>query len=219
MEQEFWLNKWQQNDINFNQTKPNKYLQQFIDALNLEKGATLFVPLCGKSIDMLWLREQGYRIIGVELSEKACQDFFIEHGIDFRLSKVQDFQSYEAEGIQLLAGDFFKLTANYLKNAKAVYDRAALIALPAQLRQTYVQHLQSLLNISMPILLITASFNQEEMPGPPFSLSKSDIDKLFSDYFEIRSLYSGEAENIPSHLLKRGLTEAKDKIYLINTKY
>ena len=107
MRHDFWHNRWERNEIGFHQDETNHYLRQFFPTLNLVKGARVFVPLCGKSLDLLWLHDQGYQVVGVELSEQAVRDFFAENGFNPCIEVHGSFLSYRAENVQLLCGDFF----------------------------------------------------------------------------------------------------------------
>ena len=212
MKNEYWHKKWQHSDIGFNQSQPNELLKQYFRTLNLKPGARVFVPLCGKSIDMIWLREQGYQVLGIELSLIACEAFFKENNITTHITQTDNFSIFQGDNITLYAGDFFKLSKTMLGKIDAVYDRAALIALPAELRQQYAKHLSQVLGKDALMLLITVSYNQNEMPGPPFSVDETEVKALYSANFNINQLYN-EPFLIPQHLLARGLMQANEQAY------
>ncbi len=88
MEPAFWHKRWADNQIGFHQGQVNSYLQTHWPALGLETGSRVLVPLCGKSLDLVWLAGQGYRVLGVELSRRAVEDFFREHGLEARCSSA-----------------------------------------------------------------------------------------------------------------------------------
>ena len=134
MDEDFWQQRWARNEIGFHLNEVNPYLQQFWPALNVAPGAQVLVPLCGKSLDMLWLAEQGYRVLGVELAQAAVEAFFSEQGLVADIDQVGAFRRYRSGAIEVLCGDFFSLTAADLLECRALYDRAALIALPAPMR-------------------------------------------------------------------------------------
>ncbi|MDF1828352.1 MAG: thiopurine S-methyltransferase [Legionellaceae bacterium] len=213
MNTNFWHKKWQTNQIGFNQKKPNPLMQQYIKTLDLKPGDRIFVPLCGKSIDMLWLLEQGYEVMGVEVNEGACQAFFEEHKIPLKIKDIEHFRVYSHDNITLFCGDFFQLTPELLGHLDAVYDRAALIALPADLRQRYVTHLSQLLSPETRVLLITIAYDSADMQGPPFSVDEHDVTQLFSAQFDIQQQCSKPYTNIPEHLKARGLSQARDEVY------
>lgn len=215
MEQEFWHQMWQSNEIGFNQSQPNQLMQRYFLSLNLKPGDRVLVPLCGKSIDMLWLAGQGYKVIGIELSQQACKAFFQENKIATKVTETGDFVVYSSDEITLFAGDFFKLDKNTLGPVDAVYDRAALIALPSELRQEYSAHLGQLVDRETKIFLITTSYNQIEMQGPPFSVDENEVNMLFSADFNIKQLYSKPLSDIPAHLHERGLLQASEHAYYL----
>lgn len=212
MEKEFWLTKWQKNDIAFNQLEPNSLLLQFFSQLNLKIGSRILVPLCGKSIDMLWLKQQGFHVIGVELSFDACQQFFSENNISYHQEEVGSFKALMSDSITLLSGDFFMLDNAILGQFKAIYDRAALVALPKEIRQKYAKKIISLSAPSTQMLVIAASYDQASMQGPPFSVDEAEIQTLYSSHFKIKRLYK-ESAKIAEHLKAKGLKEASEIVF------
>lgn len=212
----YWNQKWQTNDIAFNQEEPNELLKQFLPTLNLKPGDKIFVPLCGKSIDMFWLLQQDYVVTGIELSSQACEAFFQEYQIPYLRKQLDAFTLFYNEKISLFAGDFFDLDASVLGTMNAVFDRAALIALPDNLRKQYAAKMISLLNKNTIILLISSTYNQQEMSGPPFSVGEKEINQLYSEYFHIKKLLDREAASIPPHLQAKGLTAASEQLYLLS---
>lgn len=218
MEKEFWNKKWQSNDIGFNQSQPNSLMQRYFPELDLKPGARVFVPLCGKSIDMLWLVGQGYQIVGVELNQLACDAFFEENNIPVTISETGDFIIYTSQSITLFSGDFFKINQAIIGKIDAVYDRAALIALPTEMRRLYARHVSQLLEFGTGMLLLTMPYNQSEMQGPPFSVTTDEVNSLFTAHFDIRELYSKALAEIPAFLRARGLLHASEQVWLLTLK-
>lgn len=215
MDKEYWQQRWQCNEIGFNQSQPNVLMQRYFPEMNLKPGDRVFVPLCGKSIDMIWLAGQGYKVIGVELNEQACKAFFNENKIRFTLRAVGDFTVYQSDEVTLYSGDFFKLNKNLFDKIDAVYDRAALIALPFELRKLYSEHLTQLLKPDTKVLLITTDYDQKEMQGPPFSVSEAEVDELFKACFDVTQVYSKSVKDIPAHLKAKGLKQAIEQVYIV----
>ena len=145
MEKNFWLERWEREEIGFHQNEINPYLRQYWQELHLARGSEVFVPLCGKSRDMLWLREQGHSVLGVELSAIAAQAFFKENDCAPQHVTGGKFERYETDGMRILCGDFFDLGKDDLAQVGAVYDRASLVALPPEMRERYARHLVSIL--------------------------------------------------------------------------
>lgn len=208
MNKEYWQNKWHNNEIGFNQSEPNSILQQYLSQLNLKPHNRIFVPLCGKSIDMLWLIQQGYRVVGVELSAEACSQFFTEHEISFELTQTKYFQVYTSDTITLFSGDFFQITPELMGAIDAIYDRAALIALPDELRQQYACKIIDLATPATNMLLITTRYNQSDMQGPPFSVDEQAVHTLYAKKFTVNLLSKELTINIATHLHEKGLKEA-----------
>ena len=213
MKTEYWHQKWKSGDIAFNQPQCNKLLQRYFSVIDLPMGARILVPLCGKSIDMLWLAHQGYKVIGVELSPIACEAFFNEHNIGVSVNHNGNITVFKSEKITLFAGDFFQFSKSTFGKIDGVYDRAALVALPAKLRQCYVQHLITLLETDSVIFLITTAYNQKDMQGPPFSVDEHEVAVLYKDYFSIHQLYNKSIKTLPTHFRDKGLTQGNEQAY------
>ena len=180
MEPEFWYQRWTSNQIGFHEGQVNAYLARHYPQLGLASGETVFVPLCGKSVDLRWLGDQGAHVVGVELSPIAVESFFAEQGLTPRTSKEGAFAVWESGPIRLLCGDYFALAPEDLAGVHVVYDRAAMIALPPERRADYVMHLDRLLPSSRRTLLVTLEYPQEQVQGPPFSVAEREVHSLFA---------------------------------------
>lgn len=216
MEKEYWQARWNNKHIEFDQAVPNPFLVKFIDKLNLKAGSRIFVPLCGKSIDMFWLAQKGYQVIGIELHLEACHAFFQQNNLEYSEEKNPNFTILKSNNITLISGDFFELNKNLIGNIDAIYDRAALVALPQEMRIKYVNHLKQLMSPNTEILLITAGYNQNEMQGPPFSVDEAEVDKLFKQNLKITHLHHEEVKEIPPHLKAKGLTGSHHLVFMLS---
>lgn len=202
MEADFWHQRWSTKEIGFHQAEINRFLKGYWGRLELSSGSKVLVPLCGKSKDMIWLAQQGHRVLGVELSETAVQEFFAESGVTPTIDQQGAFKRYASGNIELLVGDFFALTATELDGVAAVYDRAALIALPTKMREAYVKLLSELLPSQTQTLLITFEYLPGAAEGPPFSIDAEEVKRLFgescyiepleSQYFDLRGVDATE---------------------------
>ncbi|ENW95522.1 thiopurine S-methyltransferase [Acinetobacter sp. NIPH 298] len=198
MQHDFWHNKWKTNSIGFHQNQPHTLLTKYFPYLNLAKGATIFVPLCGKSLDINWLIEQGYHVIGIDLSPIAIQDLILDLGLTFQEAKIGHLTHFQHTQIDLFVGDFFALTAAQIGKIDAIYDRAALIALPDQMRTSYTQHLLKITN-QAPQLLISLDYDQKLLAGPPFSVPEYELVAHYASYYDIKLLASN-TENLKGKL-------------------
>lgn len=214
MQPEFWLERWQQNQIGFHQGRINPYLQQFWPQLGVASDSRVFVPLCGKSSDMLWLRAQGHEVVGVELSEIAVRAFFEENQLAMEVRSEQGFQVYEGDGIRLYCGDFFCLTPDHLVGVSAVFDRAALIALPPEMRPAYVAHLHRLLAPGTQALLVAFEYPQTQMQGPPFSVEEDEVHTLYQAD-DLRLLHTADILDQEPRFRERGVTRLQEKVYAL----
>ena len=220
MEPEFWRQRWQENKIGFHLEEVNPYLIEHWPRLAIKPGARVFVPLCGKSMDMAWLTAQGYEVEAVEVSELAIERFFEEQGLPYERKEEGQWVAYRsgngAGSVRIWCGDFFNLEAQQLGPIDVVYDRASLIALPPEMRSQYVQKLLELTG-SVPQFLITLSYNQSQMSGPPFSVEHAEVDELYQQAYGNVTGPSVEIDVLPSHghFAARGLTALKECVYLL----
>ncbi|WP_028485916.1 thiopurine S-methyltransferase [Thiomicrorhabdus chilensis] len=207
MQAEFWHKMWDSGVVGFHQTEINAFLQQHWSRLDLKGDETVLVPLCGKSLDMLWLKEQGHEVLGVELSQKALDEFLSENHIEAQPVQHERFCGYELGAMTLLCGDFFDLSRADCTSVKAVYDRAAIVALPKTMRRAYADHLQAILPEGTVCLMVTMEYDESELSGPPFSVSENEIHELFAACCEVRKV-SEQGFN------RKGV-EAIEKVYVI----
>jgi thiopurine S-methyltransferase len=215
LQPEFWHERWRAGQIGFHQSAVDRNLRQYWPELGLAANSRVFVPLCGKSLDLLWLCGRGHSVTGVELSSLALESFCMEHGIPARRRMGDDFDVYEAPKLQLLRGDFFALTPELLGPIPAVFDRAALISWTPELRTTYVQHITELTNPGTQTLLVTLEYPQEQMKGPPFSLGADEVERLYARHHEIRVLSRQDILANEPRLRSRGLRQLHEVCYQV----
>ena len=197
----------------FHQSAVDRNLTRYWPDLGLAIDTRVFVPLCGKSLDLLWLWEQGHSVTGVELSTVALESFCMEHGIPAKRRMDGDFDVYGAPKLQLFGGDFFALTPELLGPIPAVYDRAALISWAPELRETYVKHISALTNPGTQTLLVTLEYRQEQMKGPPFSVDADEVHRLYAQNHEIQALSRQDIVANEPRLRSRGVTQLHEACY------
>lgn len=218
MQAEFWQQRWETGQIGFNQAQTNPFLNEFWPSLGLEKGARVLVPLCGKSLDMTWLVSQGFTVVGVELSQKAVESYYAERLIEPQVEQRGLFRVYSADHVEIWCGDFFELSAQDIGHCAALYDRAALIALPEPMRERYVAHLQTLLPDRCAGLLITLDYEQDQLDGPPFSVSREWVRAHLSPAWQITELAECDVlQSSPKALLK-GATRLDERAWRLVRK-
>ena len=213
MEEAFWQARWAQGQIGFHLQEVNPYLQQHWPSLSIAPGSQVLVPLGGTSLDMAWLAGQGLRVLGGELAERAVEDFFAEQGLQPEVEQQGVLRLYRAAGVEIYCGDFFNVQAEHVAGCTALYDRAALIALPETMRARYVEHLAAILPGNCRGLLVSLEYAQEEMSGPPFSVSQAEIDARLSPYWQIELLARHDVLNENWRFLQRGLSSLHESIY------
>ena len=212
---ELWQQSWRDRQTDFHQKAVNPHLMRFWSGLGLAPGDRIFVPLCGKSLDLLWLAEQGHSVIGVELSPLAARAFFRENRIQPSRRPFGQFTLWEHGRISILCGDFFQLTASDLGKIAAVFDRAALTALPDDLRASYLAHLRRIVPADCKIMLLTTEEPEAwETAGQPFAVAE-EITTLYSDAFNIELRHvESSLEADPDPAIKEEI-RIEQKVYLL----
>lgn len=215
MDADFWHQRWAADDIGFHQPHIHDQLQRFWPALGLDRTAHVLVPLCGKSRDMVWLAEQGHAISGVELSERAITSFFDEQSLTPEITADGAFTRYNAGPYRLFQGDMFAFAAPHSQPFAACYDRAALVALPADLRRTYAATLARIMPPGSKTLLIALDYPTGEMDGPPFAVPPDEINDLFSGAFDVTCLEHRDGLAASANLKARGVTRLDERAYVL----
>jgi len=226
MEIDFWLERWDNDQIGFHQQDVNPYLVYFYGekgpAVEQREKLKVFVPLSGKSKDMLWLSQNNYRVFAVECSELAVKSFFEENALNYQHAKKEEHALYRssdlASEIEIYQGDFFALQPSALEDVTDVFDRASLIALPLAMRQQYAEKMAELLKPGVRTLLVTLTYDQTEMNGPPFSVTEADVTELYSQNYSVEKLCLKEIIDDEPGFKERGLTSLMETVYKLVRK-
>ncbi|MDG2384529.1 MAG: thiopurine S-methyltransferase [Pirellulaceae bacterium] len=217
MKTKLWKERWKNNRIGFHQEQVNAHLQDFWSRLNPKPKTTVFVPLCGKSNDLRWLRSQGHSVLGVEVSPIAVRDFFAENQLQPTVSSQGSFERWEADGTAILLGDYFSLTAEDVEQCETIFDRAALIALPLEMRVDYVEHSRRLFRGGRNTLLSTLEYDQSTADGPPFCVMESEVHRHFGNDYAISLLRTTNVLDELGGLRKRGVSTVDEKVFQLIT--
>jgi thiopurine S-methyltransferase len=216
MDAEFWLERWRSGRTNFHQAKIAPLLQKYWPDLALPAASQVLVPLAGKSLDMLWLAAQGYRVLGVELSSLAVAQFFSENQLQPE-QYTSDYGVHSVAGnIEIICGDIFRLDAAILSQCHGVYDRAALIALPPAMRTDYVRHVYGQLADHYRGLLITLDYPQEQIDGPPFSVNDAEVQTLYATHSTAQILDRRDILDKEPRFSERGVTRLDTLVYRLH---
>ena len=213
MDANFWQQRWQDGQIGFHQDRTTPLLEAHWEAAEVPSGGRVFVPLAGKSLDMLWLAARGHRVLGVELSALAVEQFFAENGLTPEITESRYGRHYVAGAIELILGDAFGLDAEILADCVGVFDRAALIALPASMRLRYAANLYSKLPGGCRGLLITLEYPQHEKVGPPFSVVEAEVRGLFERDWRIEPLERQDILDAQTAFQEEGVTALTTAAY------
>ena len=210
-----WLDRWKQNRIGFHESEVNPYLRRYLPNYNLSQGDTIFLPLCGKAHDIAWLVQQGYHVIGVELSEIAIEAFFSEHDLKYQQFETEKFILRKSGNISLIQGDYFDLCQEDLSTCKLVYDRAALIAIDEANRNRYCKHMLSILPKATGQLLITLNYDQTQMQGPPFSVSTAELSRYYASEYSLNILEQNNILDERPRWREQGLIALVETVYTL----
>jgi thiopurine S-methyltransferase len=211
VEASFWHQRWEKNNIAFHESEANPLLVKYFKELSLVKGSRVFLPLCGKTLDIPWLLSDGYRVAGAELSKIAIEQLFTELGIEPKISRIGAVDRYGATNIDIFVGDIFDLSSKMLGRVDAIYDRVALVALPEVMRNRYAAHLTEITD-KAPQLLICYEYDQSLMEGPPFSISDEEVNQHYIDNYDLTLMAS---TNVPGGL--KGKCMAKENVWLLKS--
>jgi thiopurine S-methyltransferase len=187
MDPNFWHSRWESDQIGFHINQANPLLVEFFPTLSLKKSSRVFLPLCGKTLDIHWLLDQGFQVVGVELSKKAITQLFQELGIEPEIRTLDKLEHFSAEGIDIFVGNLFDLSKAHIGKIDAIYDRAALVALPLDMRISYTNHLTQIAE-NAPQLLICFEYDPSSMEGPPFSIEREEVLSHYNKYYNHKNL-------------------------------
>lgn len=218
MEREFWLRCWQEGRTGFHQSRVLPLLQKHWPQLALPQGSRVLVPLCGKSLDMLWLASQGHRVLGVELSPLAVAQFFAEHALQPQVHTSRYGMHHVAGQIEVICGDVFGLDVEVLADCAALYDRAALIALPPDLRTAYAEQLMARLPAGCKGLLVTLDYPQQEMQGPPFAVPQAEVLEHYGPGWRVNPLDERDILAQEPGFAARGLSRLTTAVYRLDRR-
>jgi thiopurine S-methyltransferase len=219
MDPDFWRERWRQKQTGFHQTQVNPLLETFWPRRVGPARPRVFVPLCGKSLDMIWLRNRGHAVLGNELSPIAVDDFFKENGLSASTTPLGNgLVRADSGDMSLLCGNYFDLTSDLVGEIGAVYDRAALVAMPPEMQEIYAGQILRLLPHRPPMLLITLEYDPAEMDGPPFPVPEETVVRLFGAAYRIDLLAARDALEENLQLRDKGLSRLTEKAYWLRAQ-
>lgn len=210
MEANYWHNKWEQNDIGFHKAQANPLLVKHLDQLSLKNGDRIFLPLCGKTLDISWLLSQGFQVVGAELSELAIQQLFEQLELTPEVELLGELKRYSAQNIDIFVGDIFAISQQMMGKIDAIFDRAAMVALPKEMRENYARHLIGITCIA-PQLLITFEYDTEGVSGPPHAIAREEVAAHYGNFYQAMTL---ELFDLPGGI--KGKPEAIEHVWLLS---
>jgi len=213
MDEEFWRRKWERNEIAFHEGRTNPWLVKHFGDLSLPEGSRVFLPLCGKTRDIHWLLSQGFRVAGAELSRIAVDQLFSELRVEPTITAIDKISRHSFGNIDIFVGDIFDLSRNVLGPVAAIYDRAALVALPQPMRARYAAHLMTITD-GAPQLLVTYEYDQRLVDGPPFSVSHDEVRRHYLESYDLQLLGSADIEGG-----LKGRYPAAEHVWLVKKKH
>lgn len=214
MDEKFWNTCWETQEIGFHLPEINPVLLEFWSQLSIDSSAKVLVPLCGKSLDLKWLQQQGNHVVGVELSQLAVDAFFSEQSIQPDIQAKDKFQLYTNKQLELWCGNIFDFPEAQLETIQAVYDRGALVALPPAMRKAYVEKLLKGLPNKARWLLVTFEYDEGLMQGPPFNVSQNEVQQYFEGY-DVRLVNKKEMIETMPKAQNLGLNSIRQCVYMI----
>ncbi len=111
---EFWHDRWRTGQIGFHQSTVDRSWRSTGRSSPCRPQAAYSCPSAARVSIFCGCAIAGTASWAVELSAIALESFCMENGIPARRRSLGDFDVYEAEGLQLIRGDFFALTPEML---------------------------------------------------------------------------------------------------------
>jgi thiopurine S-methyltransferase len=215
LDREFWLERWELNQLGFHRSDTNPLLARHWAELGITRGSGVFVPMCGKSLDMRYLESLGYQVYGVELSEKAIRAYFEEGGEEPVETEEFYLKRFRGPQTTIFHGDFFDLSTSDILGVRGVYDRGALVALPPSMRELYADHMQRIIPEHAHMLLLALDYDQSLLPGPPFAVPESEIVRLYSSRCRVTCVERIVTRELPPRFAEAGVESATETVFHI----
>ncbi|WP_440999973.1 hypothetical protein [Fodinibius sp. SL11] len=216
METSYWQSRWQKGNTGWHMDTVYPPLPNLWNHLGIESTARILVPLCGKSLDLQWFVDQGHTVTGVDVSQKAMCHIKQRHPESFRRDNSHGFTIYCSKSLVLWKGDFTKLPATEIPPQDLIYDKASIIALPANMRQRHADKLIELCSPHTKILMQTFEYEQQEMNGPPFSVDEQELEKLFGNQFKLTCIHEQSKLEELQRFQQRGLSSyLTEKVFIL----
>jgi thiopurine S-methyltransferase len=204
---EDWLHRWEEGRIGWHEPAGNAALKTHWPKLGA--GSRVLVPLCGKSLDLLWLAERGLDVTGIEMSTVAIETFFAEQRLEYeKVSGALDCYCAREREIRLYRGDFFEFSGEPFD---AVYDRGALVAIPRDVRPHYAAHLDTLLRAHAFRFLVTLEYDQVRVAGPPFALMPDEVRRYWPQLRRVAA--HDDIDNCPPKFRDAGVNEVAEVVW------
>ncbi|MTI14440.1 class I SAM-dependent methyltransferase [Sansalvadorimonas verongulae] len=201
---EDWDNCWDQGFTPWQRPSWNPYLLRFFPLFDVAAETSVLVPLCGKSRDMEWLIRRGYRVVGLELSGLAIEEFFRERGLEYKKTNQYGYNLWRGPNIDIWEADMFALP-DELTEATVLYDRGSLVALPPKLRESYVVKLKTIAPDLRCGLILGLEYDQSAIQGPPWSVSENVVSSLWGEGFNVKTLHTQDKPEEATRLKATGV--------------
>ncbi len=215
-ERDAWLARWREGRIRFHLEQINPTLVRYANRLLPHKKCRVLVPLCGKSLDLGWLVEQGHDVVGVELSEKAVSDLFTDSGWSPTIDRKSGYEVWRYGSLAIFVSDLFALDPLLVGTFDSVWDRAALVALNQPDRARYVPWVLNRLDSGGRVLLSTLSYDQTRMEGPPYSVTANEVRSLYQSVAKLEKIEQTEVAQHNPLFIEAEIDQALAETWLID---
>jgi thiopurine S-methyltransferase len=211
-----WAGYWAEGRTGFHRSAVHEVLERHWERLAPTADRRVLVPLCGKTLDLPWLASRCAEVVGSEWVEQAVQTFFAEQGLSPDKVALAEHQRYSSANLSLVQGDFMTLQASEIGRFEACWDRAAMVALPQQVRDRYVPSLVSLMQPGGRILLVTYDTEKPIEEGPPYCVRPGEAARRYAAFGQVTLLESIEhtPENNPK-VREKGLPWMREDVFLV----
>jgi thiopurine S-methyltransferase len=206
MELSYWQSRWQKGNTGWHMDTVYPPLPHLWNQIGMNSDTRVLVPLCGKSLDLLWLTDHCDTVTGVDISPKALQHVMQKHSESFIKDTSHGFTIYRSDSLVLWEGDFAKLPSDQIPPQNLIYDKASIIALPPEKRQRHAEKMIELSSFNTQILIQIFEYDQNEMNGPPFSVEEQELKRLFGNQFKLKCLHEQSKLEELQKFKQRGLS-------------
>lgn len=204
-----WKECWNTPNVEFHNPQLNELFVKYHQRMLTRPGMRIFVPLCGKAVEMKWLVDHGHKVVGLEAAPVPCKAFFEENGIPYNVKEMKGIhgEKYESldHNIVIYSCDFFLFTADICGEFDGIWDSGGLNSMDVEDREAYIRRIRTLMGKGCVNLTEFVNFDKS-MVDITWSMTKEELQKVFGEGFIVEDLNEMAA---PQRLKRQGCDTLK----------